>query len=110
MVSLDTIFDLLSKERRRYVLYYLEQEEGKIPVEEVVETVAEWESTGEEVSNEEYRRVRIALQHTDLPKSTDAEFIEYNPEEGVVQVSGMSIEADTVISVAKVIENPESNG
>jgi hypothetical protein len=107
---LDTIFDLLSKERRRYALYYLEEEGGKVPVEELVETVAEWEASGEEVPDEKYRRVRISLQHRDLPKSTDAEFVEYDADEGVVQVSGMSLEADAVISIAKVIEEPKSNG
>nr|WP_255767200.1 hypothetical protein [Haladaptatus halobius] len=41
MVSLDRVFDLLGKQRRRYALYYLEQQEGPVTVYEVTEQVAE---------------------------------------------------------------------
>jgi hypothetical protein len=109
MVTLDTIFDLLSKERRRYTLYYLEEQNGKVPVNELAKQVAEWEDSGDELSWEKYERVRVSMEHNDLPKTADAEFIEYNPDEGVVEISGMSLEADAVISLAKVIEEPESD-
>ncbi|WP_425493568.1 DUF7344 domain-containing protein [Natronosalvus vescus] len=46
MVSLDRIFDLLSNERRRYALYYLDQKDGPVPVDEVAEQGTEWETEG----------------------------------------------------------------
>lgn len=111
MVSLDLVFDLLSKERRRYALYYLEQQDGPVSVEEVTEQVAEWETNGATVSipEEKFGQIEVGLLHNDLPKASEAKYIEYNPEEEMVEVTGAPPDVKAIISVAKTIERPDRN-
>lgn len=111
MESLDQIFDLLTKERRRYALYYLEQQDDPVPVDEVAEQVAEWETNGATTSipEEKFRNIELSLQHTDLPKASETEYIRYNREEGIVEVTGTPPEFDVIISVAEIIERPYRN-
>lgn len=69
MEELDKIFDLLSKERRRYAVYYLEKQDGPVSIDEVADQVAEWESdTAGAASTEEFRDVKMRFCHADLPK------------------------------------------
>lgn len=111
MTSLDRIFDLLSKERRRYALYYLERRDGPVSIDELAEQVIEWESDPAAVSvpEERFERVELELHHNHLPKASEAEFVEYDPERGVVEISGTPPEFNAVISVAEVIERPPQN-
>lgn len=106
MVSLDTVFDLLRKERRRYALYYLEQQEGRVSIEEVAEQVAKWEddSPGDPAPGR-YDRVELSLHHTHLPKTARADFIEYDSENGEINVHGTPTELDAVLTVAEVLED-----
>lgn len=110
-MSLDEVFDLLSEERRRYALYYLEQADGPVAVEEVAEQVAKWE-TGNVVGaipEDKFERIEVELHHTDLPKATEVEYIEYDPAAETIEVSGVPPEVNAIITVAKVIERPERN-
>lgn len=109
MASLDTIFDLLARERRRYALYYLENQDGKISIDELTRAIVEWESDpSEAISQEELDEVNLELRHVHLPKTAEVDFIEYDTEEGIVQVSGEPSEFDTVLTVAEVIERPKT--
>jgi hypothetical protein len=105
MVSLDTVFDLLRNERRRYVLYYLDEQEGEVSIEEVTKQVTEWEGDEGSVPSERYDRIELSLHHTHLPKTAAAEFIEYNAAEGVINVHGTPPEFDAVLTVAEVFED-----
>ena len=111
MVSLDRVFDLLSKERRRYALYYLEQQDGPVSIDTVAEQVAEWETNGATVSvpEDKFQEIEVDLHHNDLPKAAEVEYIEYDPEGEMVEVSGTPPEVNALISVAKTIERPERN-
>lgn len=110
MEALDRIFELLSEERRRYALYYLEAQDGPASVDEVAEQVAEWErdATGPAPA-EEFRDVKMKLCHTDLPKASEVEYLQYNPEAETVEVVGKSPEFDAITAVAKVMERPDRN-
>lgn len=106
MASLDTVFELLRTERRRYALYYLDQQEGSASIEEVAEEVAKREKDSDgELAPEQYDRIELSLHHTHLPKTAGAEFIEYDAEAGEVTVQGTPPEYDAVLTVAKVLEN-----
>lgn len=111
MADLDEVFRILSKERRRYALYYLEQQEGRIPVDEVAEQVAEWETNPSSLSLLEGKSKEIAveLKHNDLPKASEAKYVKYNPEAEVVEVTAEPPEVNAIISVAKTIERPNRN-
>lgn len=109
MELLDQIFALLTEERRRYALYYLEQQDGPVSVDEVAEQVAEWETNGTSVPEGKYENIKVKLRHTDLPKASEAEYIRYDPEEKIVEVTETPPEFDTIISIAEVIERPNRN-
>lgn len=111
MKSLDRIFDLLGEERRRYALYYLEQQDGPVPVDEVAEKVAEWQADGaaSSVPPEKFANVEVELHHKDLPKASEAEYVRYDPDSGVVEVTDTPVEFDAIVSVAEVIERPSRN-
>lgn len=106
MVTLDTVFDLLRNERRRYVLYYLDEQEGRVSLEELTEEIAKGEANDSEILAEDYEEVELSLHHTHLPKSTAAEFIEYDVEKGEVYVHGSpDAEFDTVLTIAEILDN-----
>lgn len=111
MDSLNRIFDLLRKERRRYALYYLERQDGPVSIAELTERVVEWETDPEAVSipEERFERVEIELQHNHLPKASEAEYVEYDPEREEVEVTGTPPEFNAIISVAEIIERPPRN-
>lgn len=111
MEILDRVFDVLSKERRRYALYYLEQQDGPVSVEELVEQIAVWETdgTGESIPDEKFREVQIEFRHTDLPKTATLEYIQYDSESGEIELTEAPPRIDAIVSVAKVIERPDRN-
>lgn len=108
MDVLNQIFDLLSEERRRYALYYLEQQDGPVSVDDVAEQVAKWETGSATVSipEEKLREIEVELYHNDLPKASEAQCITYDSEEGIVELTGAPPEFNAIITVAKVIERP----
>lgn len=109
VTSLDDVFDVLSTERRRYALYYLQKEDRKVPVDELIETVVSWEENGstEAPREEEFRRAEISFKQVHLPKTADIEFIEYNSDEETIQIEGISPEYESIVTIAKLIEQPE---
>lgn len=111
MASLSRIFELLSEERRRYALYYLEQRDEPVTVDELAERIAEWEDdpTGHELPEDEYRGVEIELEHKHLPKASAAEFVEYDPDEEIVEVTGSPAEFSAILSVSERIEQPSGD-
>lgn len=111
MVSLDRVFELLSKERRRYVLYYLEQQDGPVSIDELIEQVATWEVDGvpPSIPEEQFKHIEVSLYQNDLPKTAEAEYIEYHPKEGVVEATDTPPEVDAILTLAKVIERPDRN-
>lgn len=114
MKSLDHVFQLLNRERRRFALYYLEEAGRPVPVGELAEKVAEWEASrpaeGGHDEHGEFDDVVLSLVHQHLPKAAEAEFVEYDHEEGVVRLTGTPAEFDVVLSVSKAIEQPASDG
>lgn len=75
--SLDLIFDVLADRRRRFVLYYLQdQTDGVATIDETVEYVVSLETDGGRADHR--ANVRISLQHAHLPKLEDAGVLEYD--------------------------------
>lgn len=106
MDLLDDIFDLLSEERRRYALYYLEQQDEPVSVEAVAERVAEWETDGAPVPEDKFENVEVNLLHKDLPKASQVGYVRYDPDAGTVEVTEAPLEFEAIVSVAEVIERP----
>lgn len=111
MESLDEIFDLLSKERRRYVLYYLDQAEGKVSLDELVKQIHDWETapSDDSVPSDAYEDIVISLEHNHLPKIEDATHIEFQREDQQIRVSDLSSESGVLLSVSKALDQPSSS-
>ncbi|NHN40552.1 hypothetical protein G9C85_02725 [Halorubellus sp. JP-L1] len=111
MTSLDQLFDLLSKERCRYALYYLEEQEGPVSVGDLAAQVGEWEADPGQVpiTEEKFRDVKVELHHDSLPRVSEAEYVRYDADEGVVEITDEPPDFRAITSVAKVIERPDRN-
>lgn len=105
MKALDELFQLLSQERRRFALYYLDQADGPVALEELAREVARREngSVGPTASND-YAEQLITLKHNHLPRIEDATHIEYDSDNRFIRVTGMTPEADLLLSVSKKLD------
>ncbi|WP_418282808.1 DUF7344 domain-containing protein [Halorubrum sp. DTA98] len=108
MESLDDVFSLFSTERRRYALYYLQSVDGPISIDELAEHIYAWETENEDgtIPDDELQHVILSLEHTHLPKIEDATHVEYDRTNDQVRISGLSMEANVVLSVSEAIEQP----
>ena len=106
MVSIDTILELLSESRRRYALYHLDGQDEPVPVDELADAVAEMEADQDPgaMGDQWGDRIEVSLEHNHLPKAEDADFIEYEPDNGVVRLTGPPPEFGAIITVAQVVE------
>ena len=89
-LSKSDIFDLLRNQRRRFVVYYL-QDHGDDSVElgTLATQIAVWENTvpAGEVSADQRKRVYTALQQTHLPRMDDAGIIEFDSSRGTIRAT-----------------------
>lgn len=111
MQSLDEVFKLFTRERRRFALYYLEERRGPVTVEELAATIGDWETDSGrgEVPDDRFENVLLELKHEHLPKVAEVEFIEFDPDEGIVTMSGSPAEFDVILSVTEAIEQPRDD-
>lgn len=107
MVTVDTVLDLLSETRRRYVLYYLDNQQMPVQIDELAAEVARMEAQtdgGAEVGTESHDSIRIELRHRTLPRAAEAEFVEYDADSGEIRLTGSPPRFEAIMTVAKVLE------
>ena len=111
MASLDAIFDILSKRRRRYALYYLEQQNRPVSVSELTEQIANWESDPDQFTIPEgkFEDVEMSLKHQHLPKAAEVEFIEYDREREALVLTGSPSDFEAILSIAELAEKAREN-
>lgn len=85
-LPMDTVFQLLSAERRRHVLDYLQNETDTTTTGELAEYIAALENDKAEkmLSSTERKRVYVALYQCHLPKMDDANVISFDKSRGTV--------------------------
>ena len=83
------IYSVISNDRRRYVLRYLEEEDREVYLREVAERVAAWENDEpvEAVTTQDRRRVETALRQFHIPKMDDAGFVSYDERRKTVRLA-----------------------
>jgi hypothetical protein len=88
-IAPETVFEVLSNERRRYVLHHLKSMGERITVRELSEQVAAWENGIEvaAVTPKERKRVYTALHQTHLPKMADVGVIDYDRDRGTLELT-----------------------
>ena len=100
------IFDVLSNARRRCIVHYLKQHEGRrVELREIVDYVAAWEedTTIDRLDSAKRKSVYAAIRQTHLPMMEDAGLIEYEHLRGDVELT------DSVREVQLYLERVPQN-
>ncbi len=87
-LSLDTIFEILKNQRRRYVLKHLRETTGTVQLNELADQVAAWENDKAIglVSSNERKRVYVGLYQCHLTKMDDSGVIDFDQYRGTIEV------------------------
>lgn len=109
MESLNKLFDIFSRERRRYAIYVLEAAKEPLEVDELAERIQQMEEADENQSSDEVGDIKISLTHGHLPKAAEAKYIEYDQEDGEVRITGEPTEFQIILSVSEAIEHPDAS-
>ncbi len=88
--QLDIVFSVLQAARRRYLLYYLyNEEESVLSLEELVEAVRKYEAADTGADELPSRQaVRTSLVHRHLPRLAAAGVLDHEPRCGTVRFNG----------------------
>lgn len=98
----DTVYDILSSPRRRYVLYYLRREGGPVKLTDLADELAEWEyeTPGEELTKQQRKRMYVSLYQTHVPRLASAGVIDYDSDTGTIRLTDRVYELDQFMPAA----------
>lgn len=105
ITSLGEIFDCLTSPKRRFILYYL-QENEIADIDELATQIAmrEAEAPPDEVSADHRERIVTQLIHTHLPKLVEAQCIEYDRRSSTVRYTSPPTPLDKVLRLLSQLE------
>jgi hypothetical protein len=86
----DTLFSILSRERRRYALYCLQRYRNPMTLADLADEVARLEYDEEsvaEISGEDIKSIYLNLYHSHIPKMADAGVVEYDQTDDMVRLN-----------------------
>lgn len=109
-LSKDDVFYLLQNARRRAVLrYLLGYDQDRFLMRDVAEKIAAWENdtTVQQLAPAERQRVYTALYQFHLPKLDDHGIIDYDQEEGHLEVQPLAHVLDPYL--ADGLDAPDAN-
>jgi DNA-binding transcriptional ArsR family regulator len=88
-VAKDTLFDLLSSPRRRFILYYLHEVSPETTLQDLADEVGAWEydKAVEDLTRQESKRVYVSLYQTHIPKLAQSGIIEYDSDTGEISLT-----------------------
>lgn len=78
----DELFEILSSDRRRCLIYFLVRADGEADLRTLARNIAAWEmDTNEEnISDQEQKRVYISLYQSHVPKLEEYGIVEYDAD------------------------------
>jgi hypothetical protein len=96
------LFEVLSSDRRRYLIYFLQASGGEADLRDLARLIAARENgtDPEDISDKEQKRVYISLYQSHVPKLEDYDLVEYDSEKKRV------IATDRITEVTKLFEEP----
>jgi DNA-binding transcriptional ArsR family regulator len=96
----DQVFEILSSQRRRMVLYYLRKHDGTATMNELAEQIAAWENDVdiEELTSQQRKRVYVSLYQTHLSKLAETNLVDYDVDEGNVRLTDQASEIDAFLA------------
>jgi hypothetical protein len=97
--SLDTIFDLLSNPRRRFVLHYLKRVEEPVQLTELAAHIAAKENDVpiDELTSQQRKRAYVSLYQTHVPKLEDVGVVTYDADTGNVALTERAADIDETL-------------
>ena len=100
-LSKGEIFEVLRNQRRRYVLQYLKQDDRPVELGDLAQQVAAWEyeTSLEEVSPEQRKRVYTTLQQTHLPKMDAAGILRFDSDAGVIEATDRTSDLNVYLEI-----------
>ncbi|WP_178916367.1 hypothetical protein [Natronomonas gomsonensis] len=96
-LSRTDVFEILSNDRRRCIVHYLKQHDGRrVDLRELVDYVAAWETDTpiEKLDGDKRKSVYAAIRQTHLPKMEEAGIVEYESVRGEVQLTDCAREVE----------------
>ena len=109
-ITEETVFYILSNQRRRLVVYVLKEESGGEGVE--VGTLARWISAwendvpGSEVDYSDRKSVYTSLQQHHLPEMDEAGIVDFDERKGVVSTTNMADEFTVYLEIVNSKDIP----
>lgn len=86
-VEVDSVFAVLSNERRRRVLRHLFEPRSSATVTELVDRLVTAELNGHDRPEELTERITISLHHIHLPKLAESNLVDFDHESGEVTLN-----------------------
>jgi hypothetical protein len=85
----DTVFEILSNSRRRFMLSYLHEHDGSVDLMDLANEIAAWENdtTVEDLTDKQSKRVYVSVYQTHVPKLVSTDLIEYDSDTGLIELS-----------------------
>jgi hypothetical protein len=92
----DTVFEILSNSRRRFMLSYLHEHEGPVDLMDLANEIAAWENdtTVDELTDKQSKRVYVSVYQTHVPKLVSTDLIEYDSDSGLIELSDRADEIE----------------
>ena len=90
---------MLSNQRRRCVLYYLNRNPGPVSLRDLAERIAAWENDVEvaDLDYKQRKRVYTSLHQTHLPKLDEAGIVDYDRSEGTIPLADRATDRDVYL-------------
>lgn len=109
-VNEDDLYDILANRRRRYVLHILKQSNSKTDIGTVAEQVAAWENntTVQQITGAERKRVYTALLQSHLPKMDRIGIVEFDKNRGTIKPLAPLEDVEVFMEVVRGREIPWS--
>lgn len=94
--SLDTVFDLLSNPRRRFVLHYLKEHDEPVELNDLAAEIAAKENDvpTDELTSQQRKRAYVSLYQTHVPKLEEVGVIEYDSDTGEIALTEQADKID----------------
>lgn len=92
----DTVFEILSNSRRRFMLSYLHEHDGPVDLMDLANEIAAWENdtTVAELTDKQSKRVYVSVYQTHVPKLVSTDLIEYDSDSGLIELSDRADEIE----------------
>ncbi len=107
-IPLDQVFAILKNQRRRYVLQFLYEADGKVSLSDVAEQIAAWENSKDikQITSSERKRVYVGLYQCHLPKMDGADVVSFNKPRGTIELGANAEALYKYIDTGEDVEEP----